>query len=348
MSETRYRVALIGAGHRAGRHALAYQHLPEATVCACAEPVEERRDAFAARHQITGYADAAEMITREQPDLVHVVTPPSVRVDVLTLVAELGVPAATVEKPVAEGVDDWRALCALAARARTKIGVCHQFRWQADLARCRDAVLSGELGRVLYLEATAGMNVTNQGTHALHYGNSLHGDLPVSQVFGAAAGWEAEDLTHPGPESTLGRLTFADGTQMLWATGPTTPRVGDPTTTWQHVRVAAYCERGRVLWEEFGRWEIVGPGRDERGDYGGMDTWLERNLEAQAAFHRDMLTWIDHDDRPAGTHLERSLHEWQAVLALYASAVERRPVAMAEFDPPGDLMRRLATAVGRA
>jgi predicted dehydrogenase len=342
-----YRVALIGAGSRAHNHAAAYAQIPEATLCAVAEPLAERRAAFAAQYGLTGYADAAEMIQRERPDLVHIVTPPSVRLAPLTLVSELGVPAATVEKPVALGVADWRALGELAGRTTTKIAVCHQFRWQADLARCREAMASGELGAPLFVEATAGMNVTNQGTHALHYVNALGGDRPVAEVFGAVAGWEGHDLSHPGPESTLGRLTFDNGLRMFWNTGPTAPRVGDPATTWQHVRVAAYAERGRVLWEEFGRWEIVGPGRHEQGHFGDMATWSRQNAAAQAAFHRAMFNWLEHDDQPAGTHLARSLHEWQAVLALYASAVWRRPVQIADFDPPLDLMDQLAAAVGR-
>ena len=34
-----------------------------------------------------------------------------------------------------------------------------------------------------------------------------------------------------------------------------------------------------------------------------------------------------------------------AVLALYASAVERRPIELADFDPPEDLSDRLAEVV---
>lgn len=340
-----YRVALIGAGGRAHAHAEAYGEIAGARLCACADPTADRREALAARFKLTPYADAGDMISRERPDLVHIITPPAVRASVLQLVSDHGVPAATIEKPVASGVDDWRALCRIADRTRTKIAVCHQFRWHADLIRCREALASGELGAPLFAEGTAGMNVTNQGTHALHYAGSLLEDSPAVTVFGTAAGWDGGDPSHPGPLTTLGHITLQSGARLLWNTGPTAPRVGDPDTTWQHVRVAVYAERGRVMWEEFGRWHIEAPGRSECGIFGGMGEWSRGNLLAQAAFHREMLRWIEDDSSPAGTHLARSLHEWKAVLALYASALERRPIALAAFDPPGDLLARIESTL---
>ena len=38
-------------------------------------------------------------------------------------------------------------------------------------------------------------------------------------------------------------------------------------------RVAVYCERGRVLYEEFGKWEIVSPEGVSGGRIGSMEEW---------------------------------------------------------------------------
>ena len=54
-----------------------------------------------------------------------------------------------------------------------------------------------------------------------------------------------------------------------------------------------------------------------------------------------MLAWIEDDLRPVGASLARSLHEWKAVLALYTSARERRPVSHDGFTPSSHLIRRL-------
>ncbi len=124
--------------------------------------------------------------------------------------------------------------------------------------------------------------------------------------------------------------------------GPTAPRCGKPDISWQHVRIGAYAERGRVEWQEFGKWEIVGPDGVQSGTFGDMDTWMARNIAAQAAFHEAMLTWIENPAKPAGTNLKQSLHEWEVVLALYASAVFRQPVDLKGFNPPEDLFAQLA------
>jgi predicted dehydrogenase len=335
-----YRAVVVGCGGRAPAHIEAYQHIPNVEVVACCAPSATRREPLAQKYGLRAYADAGEMIRAEHPDIVHLVTWPDTRVELMTLVSELGVPLCTTEKPLATGVKDWRKLVELEKNSQTKFGVCHQVRWQPYLVRCQEALRSGRLGKILFLDISAGMNIAGQGTHTLNYGMSLMGDMPVQRVFANAHGWDAADPGHPGPAASESYLTFADGSRGLWTSGFISPRCGDLATTWQHVRVAAYAERGRVLFEEFGSWEILGPGDAlERGSYGGMETFGRNNLLAQAGFHRAMFSWLEGGPEP-GTSLRRSLHEWAVVLAMYQSAVEHRPVEMDSFDPPEDLVER--------
>jgi len=337
----RYRAAVIGCGFRGRAHIRAYEGMEEAEVVACCDIAAARREEVAAELGITAFADADQMLKAEKPDIVHIATPPDARVGVMTSVSDMGVPLCTVEKPIATGVRDWRELVALEARSKTRFAVCHQFRWHEHLVKCREALASGKLGAVLFLDFSAGMNISGQGTHILNYGMSLNGESPTVQVFGSASGFSEKDSVHPAPDNTVGYLTFANGVRALWSNGGTAPRVAEPEVEWKHVRVAAYAEKGRVLWEEFGRWEIVSPKGVETGSYGDMDTWTANNVKAQAAFHMAMIGWLE-QGATAGTNLKQSLHEWQTVLALYASALWRRPVEMDRFDPPEDLFEQLA------
>ncbi|MHC4591782.1 MAG: Gfo/Idh/MocA family protein [Planctomycetota bacterium] len=340
-----YRVAVVGCGGRSRPHIQAYDHLDCAEVVACCAPSPTRREPLAEEFGIAAYADARAMIEAETPDMVHLVTWPDTRVELMTLVSDLNVPLCTVEKPIATGVSDWHSLCELERRSQTKFAVCHQCRWQPNLVKCRDALESGEFGEVKFLDLSAGMNIAGQGTHILHYGMSLNRDARVTRVVGAAGGDSETDTGHPAPDATFGYLTFENGVRALYVTGPTAPRCGQPDTTYQHVRVAAFADRGRVCWEEFGKWEIVSPEGVERGDFGGMDEWARNNLVAQTAFHRAMFDWLEHDDKVPGTNLNQSLHEWKVVLALYASTLEGGPIDMAEFDPPDDLFEQLREAL---
>lgn len=339
-----YRAVVVGCGGRAPAHIEAYRDIPNVEVVACSAPSPVRREPLAEKYGLRAYASAEEMIRAEHPDIVHLVTWPDTRVELLTLVNNLEVPLCTTEKPLATGVQDWLKLVELEKSSQTKFGVCHQLRWQPHLVRCQEVLRSGSLGKILLLDISAGMNIAGQGTHTLNYGMSLLGDVPVKTVFANAHGWDAADPGHPGPAASEANLIFEDGSRGLWTSGFVSPRCGDPATTWQHVRVAAYAERGRVLFEEFGNWEIVGPGDAlERGSFGGMESHARNNLLAQAGFHRAMFTWLEGGPEP-GTSLRRSLHEWAVVLAMYQSALEHRPVDLDGFNPPTDLVERVRRA----
>ncbi len=334
-----YKAALLGCGARGGDHCEAYKQIEGAEATACFSPDRGRREAFAKRNGLKPYESAEEMLERERPDIVHITSYPDVRLGLMRLVSEAGVPLCVVEKPLAEGVLDWRALCELEAASKTKFAVSHQVRWNRRLARCVKAAKSGRLGKVLFLDLSAGMNISGQGTHTLNYGMALNGDSPVSMAFGNAQGWDLEDKRHPAPKASEAMLQFENGARALWSSGPVSPKAGDPGVFWQHVRVAAYAERGRVNFEEFGKWEIVEGAASESGDFEGMEQWRVENLEAQAALHKAMFKWLEGGEAP-GTNLKQSLHEWTTVLALYQSALERRPVELKGFNPPEDLVER--------
>src|SRR5512133_2329032 len=181
-----YRVAIIGCGARSSAHADAYQHMPEGKLVACCSPTAPRREALAAKHGMRPYADPEKMLRDEKPDIVHIVTPPWTRVELLSLVSSAGVAMCTTEKPLATGVRDWRALKALSQTTRTKFALCHQLRWQTHLVQCQQALRDPAMGEVRFLDLSAGMNIAGQGTHTLNYGMSLVGDSPVVRVFGTA------------------------------------------------------------------------------------------------------------------------------------------------------------------
>jgi len=345
MSDGRnYRCGIVGCGARAEGHGRAYGLVDRGELVACCDLSAERTEKFAEKFDLKGYAEAGEMIKSERLDLVHLVTWPDVRVPLMNLVSDLEVPACIVEKPVACEVKDWKQLCDLEAKTKTKFAVCHQMRWQEDLVRCREALNSGKLGEVLFLDFSSGMNVSGQGTHILDYAMSLNRDGRVVRVFGASSGAEEMRSVHPGPDSTVAEVVFENGVRGLWHCGPTTPRAGDPETTWQHIRISAYAQRGRVLWEEFARWEIVGPDWIDNGRQ-DMEKWSAGNDGAQAGLINAMFDWVEDDSHPAGTNLELALHQWKAVLALYASSLWRRPVELSSFDPPDDLYDQLAGAL---
>ncbi len=335
-----YRSVIIGCGGRAAMHALAYKYVDRGQVVACCDLVTERREKFAQQFGVKPYADAEKMIRQEKPDLVHIVTPPTVRVEVMRLVNDLEVPVCLVEKPIAYQVRDWKALCALEAESQTRFGVSAQFRYHPTMLRCREALRSGKLGRILFLDGSAGSTICDQGVHNIDWGMSLNEDAAPVRVFGTVSGNKEMAGRHPSPDTTTAQLLFANGVRMLWNLGYTAPRVLDDPAVWKHGRIAAYAERGRTLYEEFARWEIVSPDGSEQGRVADMQEWTEGNHHAQANLTNAMFDWLEDENKPVETCLKRSLTQWNAILGLYASAVYRRPIDL-PFDPPDDLWEKL-------
>lgn len=338
------RAAIVGCANRSHGHASAYRLVPEARLVACCDHNAEQATAFAERHGLKAYRDAEEMIVAERPDIVHLVTRPARRVEQLTQLSELGVPACIVEKPIATQVADWHALQTLAAHTSMKVAVGAQWRYSPLLGHCRAVLESGELGAPLFMEATAGLPMCDQGVHVLDWAMSLNGELPAVEVFGAAAGAGELDTKHPSPVSTTAQLRFANDLTCLWVLGDAAPRVRigyAEAARFMHCRVAVYCERGRLLFEEFGGWAVVGPRRDERGTTASWAEWTEHNDQAQAALTRGVGGWLA--GGPAvGTQLNNALSQWNTVLGLYASEVWGRPVAL-PCDPPESLFAELSS-----
>lgn len=334
-----YRAAIIGCGHRAADHADAYGFMPDAELVACYAPTAARREDFAKRYGIAAYGDLAALVKNEKPDLVHVITWPDVRAELMETLSALGVPAVTVEKPLAIDHANYYRLRRLEAETDTRFGVCHQVRWQPALVKCQEAVNSGALGEPMLLDLSAGMNIFGQGTHVLNYIYSLNKEARVTMVYGNAGGWDTAEPKIPAPAVSEALLTFENGARGLWVSGEAAPRCGDPATVYQHVRVAAHCERGRVLFEEFGKYEIVSPAGTETGPSGFAEGWRHQNVVAQAGFHEAMLRWLE-GGKPAGTSLSQSLHEVQVMLALYKSSLTGKPVYLKDFEPEEDLVEQ--------
>ena len=119
-----YKAAIIGvSGGRAHGHAEAYAHIDGGQLVAVSSRNAEKVAEFGVPAR---YTDYREMMARERPDLVHVNTPPDVRLEVFEAAAEAGVPALLVEKPLAIDGEDFVAMRDWASRATSvKIAVNH-------------------------------------------------------------------------------------------------------------------------------------------------------------------------------------------------------------------------------
>ncbi len=98
-----YKCAIVAvSGGRARGHAAAYRHITRGKLVAVSTRQRDKLDEFGDTFDVDArYTDYREMFEKEKPDLVHLNTPPDVRLEVFEAAEAAGIPAIIVEKPLA-------------------------------------------------------------------------------------------------------------------------------------------------------------------------------------------------------------------------------------------------------
>jgi len=329
------RSAFLGCGPRANGHAQAYSLIDRGQIVALCDMNQERLDGFGDKHGVsTRYTDLDEMLDKAKPDLVHMVTPPTMRVELMTRLSEAGVPAVLLEKPVCIGAEDYKALRALAAGSKTRFAVNHQLRHHPRILEYLQDVADGKIGEVRSIDASAVLPMSGQGVHVLDLMFAFNGYATPQTVFGASSGYDDIDGRHPSPRTAETMVTFANGVRALLQAGAGAPMFVEGPT-WGHKRIAVYGTHGFRHWWMSGYEKSLPDGTVERGD----SVYGEQDIQGQAGLTNAMFDWIEDEAKVAPTNLSTSLDEWLVILAGYMSTIEARPVNW-PFDPPDDLLDR--------
>jgi len=330
-----YKSCCLGCGPRAHGHAEAYKHVKKASLEAVCDLNTERLTVFADKFAIPRrYTNLHEMLEREKPDLLHVVTQPDLRLELFQIADQHGVPAVLVEKPLCLDAEDFNAIQAFGATAKSRIIVNHQLRYHPKTLELLDIVGSGQIGEVRLVDGSARLPLAGQGTHVLNLMFAYTGDKRPIRIFGQASGKRFWIPHHPCPDSAVGEMVFEGGAlHGLLACGDNAPVVHDPNVSWMHKRVAVYGTRGFVHWT-MNSWELC---TRERGYHIGEKSYAAEDVLGQAAMTDAIFTWLEDDSKPHFNRLDVSLAESNTVLGLYQSALGHAIVEL-PCQPTGSLL----------
>lgn len=194
---SRLRVAFVGAGAVATRHATALSTFDDVQVVAVADPLTDRALALAAGWGAAVHRDVDELVRRTRPDALYICVPPFAHGPPETAAIDAGVPF-FVEKPLACDLETAEAIGAAVARRGLVTATGYHWRYfdtverAAELLRDRPARLAvgSWLDKVpppLWWSARAnsGGQVIEQATHVLDLARVLVGE--VAEVSALAA-----------------------------------------------------------------------------------------------------------------------------------------------------------------
>lgn len=332
-----FKCAMLGCGPRAKGHAKAYEHVKRGELAAICDLQSDRLNAFGDEFGVsTRYTDAERMLAEIQPDVLHVVTIPALRVELLTFAAEHNVPAVIVEKPIALDGADYKAICELERTTSTKICVNTQLHFHANNLMLKKDVAAGRIGDIRFIDASARSTPLDQGVHVLELAHSYNGFDPLTCVFGNVAGQADLDSRQPAPNSCAANVSFANGVRASLACGMFAPTATEHEVRYFHKRCAVYGTRGWTQWT-MGGWERF---TEDEGYQSGIHDYRDEDVLAQARLTEAMFDWLEDEAKPHPTRLARSLEEFGCILGIYASALRHEPIDL-PFDPPDDLLSGL-------
>ncbi len=143
---TRLRAAVVGVGYWGQVHVEAYWRNPETVLVAvCGQTNRARAEQTASQFDARPYLDIAEMLEREKPDIVSVITPDHLHFEPYLQVLQSGVHC-LLEKPLAMDLAEARTLVDAAKNSPGTVGINFNHRYSTPFLQLQRDVAAGRVG----------------------------------------------------------------------------------------------------------------------------------------------------------------------------------------------------------
>ena len=342
-----YKTAMLGCGGRARGHADAYRFVKRGKLTAICDMNEERLNTFGDDFGISSrYTDLDEMLEKEKPDVLHIVTTPVIpssgkrlRYPLMKQASDHGVPAAIIEKPVAIEGEDWKQIAGLAEETKTKFVVNTQLDFHQKNLELKRDVAEGRIGEIRFIDASARSRPSEQGGHVLQLVSSYIDISRPVRILGQISGEENLNSApgHPGPLHAVGHVLHENGVHVSLAFGAEMAQMAsDNPGVYGHKRVFVAGTKGFVHWR-FSSWERS---TLDGGYESGPLNYGDQDVVAQSNFTEAIFDWLDDEKKVHPTHLKQSLVESNLILGMYYSGLTNEIVEL-PFEPPDGLIDAL-------
>ena len=200
-----YRVAVIGAGHRAGArdqrspikgrgvqsHADAYRHITECALVAAADPNTDNLGRLCGLYDIPRkYTDYRSMLAEVKPDILSICTTARPRAEIILAAAEGGVRAVYAEKALCGSMEEADRIVETCTRHGIVFNYGTNRRYDTNYGEVRRVVADGEIGEPTAAIFYGGGLLLHGGSHTFDTLMFLLGDPEVEAVQGRLCAYE--------------------------------------------------------------------------------------------------------------------------------------------------------------
>jgi len=156
------RIAIVGCGKIADAHVEEIRKIPSVQLCSVCDIDPIMAEQLAVRYAVPRrYCDVATMLASENPDVLHITTPPQSHLSLARQAFAAGCHV-FLEKPVALHHCDTQAIVALALAAGRKLAVNYWPRFETPALELRRLCESGVLGTPVHLESYIGYDLEGE------------------------------------------------------------------------------------------------------------------------------------------------------------------------------------------
>lgn len=150
------RVAIIGCGKIARAHVPYIRAYKQAVLVGVCDVNRKQAESMARRFNVSKvYSDPMKLLSEQQLDVVHILTPPQTHADLAIAAMEAGVHV-LVEKPMAVSLEEADLMVKTAQRTGMRLCVDHNRLFDPVMLQARQMVAGGALGEVVGVEAFQG------------------------------------------------------------------------------------------------------------------------------------------------------------------------------------------------
>ena len=148
---SRLKAVGIGAGYFARFQYDAWARIPQVNVAAICDSVEGKARAMADQFAVPRiYTDWKEMIDRERPDFVDIITPPPAHEEMCAFAAQRGVHI-VCQKPLAPTFEAARGIVETAEATGVRLMVHENFRWQPWYRKIKEIQQARTIGDFIHI-----------------------------------------------------------------------------------------------------------------------------------------------------------------------------------------------------
>lgn len=283
-THARIKIALIGAGGWGMQHARIFAARPDVDFCAIAGRTAERTMARADQFGVRGYIDVADMLRREQPDLVSVCLPNQGHFATTMAVIEAGYPL-LVEKPLVFELAEADQLLAAASKRGLFFAINFNHRYARPVELAKGAINQGRLGELTFASWRFGGEGRGDHPHANLIETQCHGFDMLEWLCGPIESIAAQmtDKTGKGFSSLVLALRFGNGA-VGGLVGSYDSSYAYPDTHLVEVNGTA----GRVLIEDTVRRYTFHRSGEELGETWQAGYFNDKDREFHRTFDRHM------------------------------------------------------------